>query len=55
MVGVSWYEALANCRWRAVQEKQPYRLPTEAEWKKAARGGLTGPSTPGVARLIRAD
>jgi formylglycine-generating enzyme required for sulfatase activity len=38
VVGVSWYEALAYCRWRAAQEKQPYRLPTEAEWEKAARG-----------------
>jgi formylglycine-generating enzyme required for sulfatase activity len=38
VVVVSWYEALAYCRWRAAQEKKNYRLPTEAEWEKAARG-----------------
>lgn len=36
-VGVSWYEAVAYVRWLAETTGKPYRLPTEAEWERAAR------------------
>jgi formylglycine-generating enzyme required for sulfatase activity len=38
VIGVTWYEAYAYSRWLAALLGQDIRLPTEAQWEKAARG-----------------
>ena len=39
-------EAEAYCAWRSRQEGRTVRLPTEAEWEVAARGGVDGAPYP---------
>jgi formylglycine-generating enzyme required for sulfatase activity len=37
-VGINWYEAEAYARWLSAVSGQAFRLPSEQEWEKAARG-----------------
>jgi formylglycine-generating enzyme required for sulfatase activity len=38
VINVSWYEAQEYCNWLSTKSTLHFRLPSEAEWEKAARG-----------------
>jgi sulfatase modifying factor 1 len=50
---VRYEDALAYCAWLASMTGRPFRLPTEAEWEKAARGGAESKRYPWGDRLDR--
>ena len=46
VINVTWNDAVTYCAWLSEKTGKKYRLPAEAEWEKAARGGLSGAKYP---------
>ncbi len=42
VTGINWFDAHAYCEWLCQETNRLYRLPTEAEWEKAASWSDTG-------------
>lgn len=45
VVGVTWFEAAAFAEWLSEGTGEEWRLPSEDQWEKAMRGGLSGAAT----------
>ncbi|WP_291854464.1 SUMF1/EgtB/PvdO family nonheme iron enzyme [Accumulibacter sp.] len=51
---VSWYDAVAYCRWASARLGYEVRLPTEWEWQQAATGGRAGNEYPWGGQWVEA-